>query len=60
MRKIKKMIREQAMNEPDYSDLPEDIFGKHEPQEEKPKNNGCWTPQRGDKCDCPACGGCND
>ena len=21
---------------------------------------GCWTPERGDRCDCPACGGAND
>lgn len=48
------------MNEPDYSDLPEEIFGKHETQEEKPQTQGCWTPQHGDKCDCPACGGYND
>lgn len=21
---------------------------------------GCWTPSRGERCDCPACGGYND
>ncbi len=33
------------------------------PLPEPPKRvnpKGCWTPERGDKCDCPACGGPND